>query len=737
MENFSYHVPFYVVTNGVATSGHSSDLAGGQVGLFDRQNFSVATAAGLAKELFLSQGTIGGKGWYGEPVTESHKSPFFLAKDVKNLYKSLPARIQNEEWIVGYDGSQSSKSLEFVAGLPTRIKMYFHGEPIYRMFNAPKEYVVSYTPPVACTTDCASSCDADRKDPKPHAIKLIDQINTHPELKKLGVRAMLVEDTFVAASATKEQYKLQIFDEGTGVSLAQVKAQYPGKDISSPVGSRDGVLSTYILRQPVADSAPAAFQYKGGYIALAVCGTCPSGWTLQPGSSTYYISRPLAGTEDLNDDTARQAFANAVKANYAAVDTFDGATGVGSNQITVTAHGLTTGDAVVYSNGGGTSVVGLTSGNTYYVVVIDANTVKLASTYANAVAASPTTLTITDGVGAAHTLTVAGTATYVGQDGAVAKVKLVVAPTVTLTAYNADEIELEGTVGDLCVAPAGSTQAWVADGTGVSGTRTLKIKLKRPDCDADGDRIEDITAALTGITGVNIGTLTKIAGDACVDEYTVTQSSDDYLDESCLTGNVSFTYGTPLPLIDGQAWEVLDPTITPDDDRKVGIKISAGYYDPKFGNCSFDPTDYYENMPIKMEVTGLIENADNCKYGAAPTSFQTKIARIARQTGEWVVREVLMKTDAYLKHVDQWDSNPRMREAFDMQLLNTVDRNAFYTLWYISFDASYNATSRKGLKEAFTAVVAFKEGDPALVDFETRVIDVLSAKSDIVPHVNS
>ena len=49
MENFSYHVPFYVVTGGIAQSGHSADLNPGQVGLFDKSTFSVATSAGNGK----------------------------------------------------------------------------------------------------------------------------------------------------------------------------------------------------------------------------------------------------------------------------------------------------------------------------------------------------------------------------------------------------------------------------------------------------------------------------------------------------------------------------------------------------------------------------------------------------------------------------------------------------------------------------------------------------------------
>jgi hypothetical protein len=87
--------------------------------------------------------------------------------------------------------------------------------------------------------------------------------------------------------------------------------------------------------------------------------------------------------------------------------TFDGDTAVddGSHQITYVAHGLVTGDKITYTDGGGTAVVGLTDGGTYYVVRINADTIKLAATYAQAVAGSPTTIAITSGVGTNHKLT--------------------------------------------------------------------------------------------------------------------------------------------------------------------------------------------------------------------------------------------------------------------------------------------------------------------------------------------
>jgi hypothetical protein len=85
--------------------------------------------------------------------------------------------------------------------------------------------------------------------------------------------------------------------------------------------------------------------------------------------------------------------------------TFNAVTDVNdaSDAITYNIHRLETGDAVVYNNGGGTSVSGLTSTTTYYVIKIDDNTIQLATSYANAIAT--VFIPLADGIGAAHTLT--------------------------------------------------------------------------------------------------------------------------------------------------------------------------------------------------------------------------------------------------------------------------------------------------------------------------------------------
>ena len=96
--------------------------------------------------------------------------------------------------------------------------------------------------------------------------------------------------------------------------------------------------------------------------------------------------------------------------------TFNAGTAVtdASHTIQYNTHRLVTGDAVVYNNGGGTSVVNLTSGHTYYVIRVDNNNIQLAASLLDAQAS--TYINITTGSGASHTLTLtvgAATATAV------------------------------------------------------------------------------------------------------------------------------------------------------------------------------------------------------------------------------------------------------------------------------------------------------------------------------------
>ena len=98
------------------------------------------------------------------------------------------------------------------------------------------------------------------------------------------------------------------------------------------------------------------------------------------------------------------------------VKTFNSLNDVASNIITYnTDHLLTTGDAVLYSDGGGTTLGGLTDNTTYYVIRIDDTSFKLAANLSDANAG--TAIALTPGVDEDHTLTLSAGATGIATLG--------------------------------------------------------------------------------------------------------------------------------------------------------------------------------------------------------------------------------------------------------------------------------------------------------------------------------
>jgi hypothetical protein len=407
-------------------------------------------------------------------------------------------------------------------------------------------------------------------------------------------------------------------------------------------------------------------------VLLAVCEECPSGSFLVPAKDVYFITRPIVGGEDFSTAASRDAYANTIWQAYATQESITTST---STTSTTTASG--------------------TLGNPDAVFV-----------------------------------------TY-GGAGAIVKVKYA-AGSVLDPAIGTDVIQFSHTEQATCVFATPASVAWTNCGEGIRTERTLRINnINRPDCDTAGDRLDDLETILADVVGIQINTLTKVAGTACKDDYTVRQWSTDCLDEGCLTSNVSFTY-TDLPGFENESWSVVPPSHVDDDTRKCGIRVTAGYMDPRFSDCSFNPSDYYETEPVKMEISLYGEDWDRCDFADRPTVSQTRIGQIQRQSGEYVVRELLMKTESYLNHIAQWSLDSRMREAFDMNLLNSVDRKAFYNLYYVRFKASYGIPSyrKSSVQEKFTAVFAFKEGDAKALDFESQILDVLTAKSGVSLHVH-
>jgi len=121
-------------------------------------------------------------------------------------------------------------------------------------------------------------------------------------------------------------------------------------------------------------------------------------------TATSGLSNPVATVVSVRDNTS--SIVNTISFNAATA--VNGTT----NELTSIGHNLVTGDSILYNNNGGTSVGGLTTGQTYYVIKITVDIIKLATSYANATLGNA--IPITPGIGLGHTLTQTIVQKYVG-----------------------------------------------------------------------------------------------------------------------------------------------------------------------------------------------------------------------------------------------------------------------------------------------------------------------------------
>jgi hypothetical protein len=155
---------------------------------------------------------------------------------------------------------------------------------------------------------------------------------------------------------------------------------------------------------------------------------------------------------------------------------FDPADDVENNEIDVGfIHGLSTGQAVIYRNGGGASIGGLTDGQTYYTIV-DPNrpqAVKLALTQAAAAAGTAVTLDPDDADGHLHELKPVGLGrTAINQESEYRNVN----QSVSVTATTEMELVVMAGIFDINISEDGVTNIIKAE-MDASGWRN-KLKLR-------------------------------------------------------------------------------------------------------------------------------------------------------------------------------------------------------------------------------------------------------------------
>lgn len=279
--------------------------------------------------------------------------------------------------------------------------------------------------------------------------------------------------------------------------------------------------------------------------------------------------------------------------------------------------------------------------------------------------------------------TATGTGTFLGQDGAVALVQIHFAAGATVTAVKDDVIVLSHTTEAKCTPPANSAIAWAAVQDLYKGTRTQTLTLQKP-C-GTGNRLTDIQAFYASDTSIVASSITVFQSGTCADTYQLSQYSDLAVVDDCLSP-ASVTYSS-VQSFEGFTWKAgacssstLAPA-APGSPVYAGVRVIGAYADSRFSNCSFVPTDYFSQRPLRIRVSQVDSTGNACDTGTKVTRIQ--YGTVATQTGEYLMRQYLKS--ASLEAYNAWSTDPRVRDVLDINVLSFIDRTKLYNLYYLVY----------------------------------------------------
>ncbi len=112
----------------------------------------------------------------------------------------------------------------------------------------------------------------------------------------------------------------------------------------------------------------------------------------------------------------------------------------------------------------------------------------------------------------------------------------------------------------------------------------------------------------------------------------------------------------------------------------AGLILYGAYVDTKFGNCTFQISDFYEKEPVRLYASEVDLNGDPCAFSGICIVDEC-LGRQAMGLGESVVRDLIL-SESYRQNF--FHSDFRIREITQgYDILNSVNRNALYTRYYL------------------------------------------------------
>ncbi len=115
-------------------------------------------------------------------------------------------------------------------------------------------------------------------------------------------------------------------------------------------------------------------------------------------------------------------------------------------------------------------------------------------------------------------------------------------------------------------------------------------------------------------------------------------------------------------------------------DACAGLTMFGAYVDTKFGDCTFQLSDFYEKEPVRLYASEVDLNGDPCEFTGICVVTECQGSQ-AQGFGETVLRDLIL-SESYRQNF--FHSDFRIREITQgYDISNAIDRNALYTKYYL------------------------------------------------------
>jgi hypothetical protein len=186
------------------------------------------------------------------------------------------------------------------------------------------------------------------------------------------------------------------------------------------------------------------------------------------------------------------------------------------------------------------------------------------------------------------------------------------------------------------------------------------------------------------------------------------------------TGTIWYPPSTPAAQLPA-GFDTWDNYVSPGytTDACAGLIIAGAYVDTRFGDCTFQTSDFFEKEPVRLYISEVDYNGDPCTFGGICVETECE-SRQANGFGEQAVRNLIM-SESYRQNF--FHSDLRIREITQgNQELDVIDRGALYDRVYLQHNVPrFNNPTGVFDNDQYLLEIILEEGNAASVfeDFAT------------------